>query len=59
MTGYPPCQVLVTTHGKATKRIQSKINNALNLKNKITYIKQNYQNYAIISLDQEKTFDSI
>ena len=59
MTGYPPSPVLVTTHGKATKRIQTKIKNALNLKTIITYIKQNYQTYAIISLDEEKTFDRI
>ena len=59
MTGYPPSPVLLTTHGRATKWIQSKINNALNLKTIITYIKQNYQNYAITSLDQEKTFDRI
>ena len=35
------------------------INNALNLKSIIDYIDQNDQNYAIISLDQEKAFDRI
>ena len=32
------------------------INNAQNLKSIIDYIDQNDQNYAIISLDQEKAF---
>ena len=35
------------------------INNAQNLKSIIDYIDQNDQNYAIISLDQEKAFDRI
>ena len=34
-------------------------NNAQNLKSIIDYIDQNDQNYAIISLDQEKAFDRI
>ena len=38
---------------------RSIINNALNLKSIIKYIRQNDQNYAIISLDQEKAFDRI
>ena len=38
---------------------KSIINNALNLKTIIQYNKQNDQNYAIISLDQEKAFDRI
>ena len=35
------------------------INNALNLKSIISYIRQNDQKYAIIALDQEKAFDRI
>ena len=38
---------------------RSIINNALNLKSIIKYIRQNDQKYAIISLDQEKAFDRI
>ena len=38
---------------------KSIINNALNLKSIISYIRQNDQKFAIIALDQEKTFDRI
>ena len=38
---------------------KSIINNALNLKSIISYIRQNDQKYAIIALDQEKAFDRI
>ena len=38
---------------------KSIINNALNSKTAIQYIQQNDQNFAIISLDQEKAFDRI
>ena len=38
---------------------KSIINNVLNLKSIISYIRQNDQKYAIIALDQEKAFDRI
>ena len=38
---------------------KSIINNALNLKSIISYIRQNDQKYAIIAVDQEKAFGRI